>query len=88
MLQYPFHQATFLYSSRVQRIKPLLYDNEQERNIFEATSPRKRNGPSAQGGDVPSSKRFRIITEGKEYKWNLRQDMVNYANENSGNYIP
>ena len=51
-------------------------DNEQERDGSEATSPRKRNGSSAQGGDGPNSKRYRIIIEEKEYKWSLPQDMA------------
>ena len=51
-------------------------DNEQERDGSEATSPRKRNGSSAQGGDVPNSKRYRIIIEEEEYKWSLPQDMA------------
>ena len=38
-------------------------DNEQERDGSEATSPRKRNGSSAQEGDGPNSKRYRIIIE-------------------------
>ena len=46
-----------------------LEDNEQERDGSEAISPRKRNGSSAQGGDGPNSKRFRIIIEEEEYKW-------------------
>ena len=50
-------------------------DNEQERDGSEATSPRKRNGSSAQGGDGPNSKRYRIIIEEEEYKWSLPQDM-------------
>ena len=29
-------------------------DNEQERDGYEATSPRKRNGNAAQGGDGPN----------------------------------
>ena len=29
-------------------------DNEQERDGYEATSPRKRNGSAAQGGDGPN----------------------------------
>ena len=62
-------------------------DNEQERDGSEATSPRKRNGYSAQGGDGPNSKRFRIFTE-EEYKWSLPQDMASYANDNSEKYIP
>ena len=63
-------------------------DNEQERDVSEATSPRKRNGSSAQGGDGPNSKRFRIITEEEEYKWSLPQDMSSYENDNSEKYIP
>ena len=51
-------------------------DNEQERDGSEATSPRKRNGSSAQGGDGPNSKRYRIIIEKEEYKWSLPQDMA------------
>ena len=51
-------------------------DNEQERDGSEATSPRKRNGSSAQGGDGPNSKRYRIIIEEGEYKWSLPQDMA------------
>ena len=51
-------------------------DNEQERDGSEATSPRKRNGSSAQGGDGPNSKRYRIIIEEEEYKWSLPQDMA------------
>lgn len=44
-------------------------DNEQERDSSATTSPRKRNGLSAQEGDDPSSKRFTIITEDEEYKY-------------------
>ena len=51
-------------------------DNEQERDGSEATSPRKRNGSSAHGGDGPNSKRYRIIIEEEEYKWSLPQDMA------------
>ena len=51
-------------------------DNEHERDGSEATSPRKRNGSSAQGGDGPNSKRYRIIIEEEEYKWSLPQDMA------------
>ena len=51
-------------------------DNEQERDGSEATSPRKRNGSSAQGGDGPNSKTYRIIIEEEEYKWSLPQDMA------------
>ena len=39
---------------------------EEERDGSEATSPRKKKGFSAQGGDGPNSKRFRIITEQEE----------------------
>ena len=60
-------------------------DIEQEGSGSEATSPRKRNGSSAQGGDGPNTKRFRIITEEEEYKWSLPQDMASYANDNSKN---
>ena len=63
-------------------------DNEQERDGCQATSPRKRNGFSAQGGDGPDSKRFRIITEEEEYKWSLPPDMASHANDNSEKYIP
>ena len=63
-------------------------DNEQEMDGSEATSPRKRNGSSAQGGDGPNSKRFRIITEEEEHKWSLPQDMASYTNDNSEKYIP
>ena len=63
-------------------------NNEQERDGSEATSPRKRNGSSAQRGDRPNSKRFRIITEEEEYKWSLPQDMASYANGNLEKYIP
>ena len=63
-------------------------DNEQARDRSEATSPRKRNGSSSQGGDGPNSKRFRIITEEEEYKWSLPQDMASYAHDNSEKYIP
>ena len=63
-------------------------DKEQERDGSEATSPRKRNGSSAQGGDGPNSKRFRIITEEEEYKWSLPQDMASYVNDNSEKYVP
>ena len=63
-------------------------DNEQERDGSEATPPGKRNGSSAQGGDGPNSKRFRIITEEEEYKWSLPQDMASYANGNLEKYIP
>ena len=40
------------------------------------------------GGDGPNSKRFRIITEKKEYEWSLPQDMASYTNNNSEKYIP
>ena len=63
-------------------------DVEEEGDGSEATSPRKRNGSSAQGGDGPNAKRFRIITEEEEYKWSLPQDMASYANDNSEKYIP
>ena len=63
-------------------------NNEQARDRSEATSPRKRNGSSSQGGDGPSSKRFRIITEEEEYKWSLPQDMASYAHDNSEKYMP
>ena len=63
-------------------------DNEQERDGSEATFPRKRNGSAAQGGDCPNSKKFRIITEEEEYKWNLPQYMASYANDNSEKDIP
>ena len=63
-------------------------DNEQERDGSETTFPRKRNGSAAQGGDCPNSKRFRIITEEEEYKWNLPQYMASYANDNSEKDIP
>ena len=63
-------------------------DNEQERNVSEATSLRKRNGSSAQGGDGPNSKRIRIITNEEAYKWSLPQDMGSCANDNSEKYIP
>ena len=43
-------------------------DNEQEMDGSDATFPRKRNRSSAQGGDGPNSKRFRIITEEEKYK--------------------
>ena len=60
-------------------------DIEQEGVGCETTSPRKRNGSSAQGGDGPNAKRFRIITEEEEYKWSLPRDMASYANDNSKN---
>ena len=41
---------------------------EEERDGSEATSPKKRNGFSAQGGHGPNSKRFRTITKEEEYK--------------------
>ena len=63
-------------------------ENEQERDGFEATPPRKRSGSSAQGGDGPNSKRFTIITKEEEYKWSLLQSMASYANDNSEKYIP
>ena len=63
-------------------------DYEQERNSSEAKSWRKRKGSSAQWGDGPNSKRFRIITEEEEYKWSLPQDMASYADDNSEKYIP
>ena len=63
-------------------------DNKQERDGSETTSPRKRSGSSAQAGDGPKSKRFRIISEEEEYKWSLPQDMASYANDNSEKYIP
>ena len=64
-------------------------DNVQERDGSEAISPRKRNGSLAQGGDGPTSKRFRVITEEEECKWSLPQDMASYANDNSEEkYIP
>ena len=63
-------------------------DNEQERDGLEASSPRKRNGSSAQGGDGPNSKRFRITTEEEEYKWSLPKDMASYENDNLEKYIP
>ena len=63
-------------------------DNEQGMDGSEETSPRKRNGSSAQGGDGPNSERFRIITEEEEHKWNLPQDMASYASDNSEKYIP
>ena len=66
-----------------------LDDIEQEGDGSEATSPRKRNGSSAQGSDGPKAKRFRIITEEEEeYKWSRPQDMASYANDNSEKYIP
>ena len=46
-----------------------------------ATCPRRINGPSAQGGDGPSSKIFRIITEEEAYKWCLQQAMQKYIPE-------
>ena len=61
--------------------------NEQERDGSEATPPRKINEPSAQGGDGTNIMNFRIITEEKEYKWSLLQDMASYANDNSEKYI-
>ena len=33
-------------------------DNKQKRDGSEATSPRKRNGCAAQGGDGPNSKKI------------------------------
>ena len=60
---------------------------EEERDGSEATSPRKRNGFSAQGGDGPNSKRFRIITEEEEYKRPLPQDMASHGNNNPEKYI-
>ena len=63
-------------------------DNEQERDASEATSQREKNGSSVQGGDGPNSKRFRIITEEKEYKWSLPQDMASYVNDNLEKYLP
>ena len=63
-------------------------DNEQKGDGSEATFPRKTNGSSAQGGDCPNSKRFRIVTEEEEYKWSLPQDMASYANDNAEKYIP
>ena len=53
--------------------------NKQERDGSEATSPRRKNGSSAQRGDGPNSKRFRIMTEEEEYKWSLPQDMASYS---------
>ena len=53
-----------------------------------ATSPRKRNELSAQGGDGPNSKRFRTITEEEKYKPLLPQDMASHRNNNSEKYIP
>ena len=47
--------------------------NGQDRDGSEATSPRKRNGSSAQEDDGLSSKRFRTITEEKECKRSLPQ---------------
>ena len=63
-------------------------DTEQEGDSSEATSPRKRNGSSAQRGDGTNSKRSRIITEEEEYKWSLPQNMASTANDNSEKYIP
>ena len=65
-----------------------VHDIEQEGDGSEATSPRKRNGSSAQERDGPNAKRFKIITEEEEYKWSLPQDMASYANDNSEKYIP
>ena len=47
----------------------------KKRVCSKATSPRKINGSSAQGGDGLSSKRFRIITEEEDNKWCLQQAM-------------
>ena len=61
---------------------------EEERDGSEATSPKKRNGFSAQGGNGRNSKRFRTITKEEEYKRPLPQDMASHANNNSEKYIP
>ena len=63
-------------------------DNKQESDGSEATSPRKRNGSSVQGGVGPNLKILRIIKEGEEYKWSLTQDMASFANDNSEKHIP
>ena len=63
-------------------------DTPADDNGSEATSPSKRNESSAQGGDGPSSKRFKIIYEEEEYKWSQPQDMASNANDNSEKYIP
>ena len=47
----------------------------KKRGGSKATCPRRINGPSAQGGDGLSSKRFRIITEEEDNKWCLQQAM-------------
>ena len=55
-------------------------DTPVDDNGSEATSPSKRNESSAQGGNEPSSKRFKIIYEEEDYKWSQPQDMASYAN--------
>ena len=69
-------------------------ENEQERYGSEATSPRKRNGSSAQGGDGPNSKR-RTISGVYHHIWQattiygkLPPYMASYASDNSEIYIP
>ena len=68
-----------LFMSNLEDQDTPVESNEQERDGSEATSPRRRNGSSAQGGDGPKSKRFRIMTEEEEYKWSLPQDMASYS---------
>ena len=60
----------------------------KKRKILRQYSQEKEKDLQPREVNCPSSKRFRIITVGEEYKWNLPQDMVNYANENSDKYIP
>ena len=76
-MHYLVHEATLLYLYRNQDTP--VDDNEQERDGFEATSSRKRNRSSAQGGGGPNSKKLRIITEEAEYNWSQPQDIASYT---------
>ena len=53
----------------------LVDENEQERYGSEATSPRKRNGSLAQGGDGPNSKR-RTISGVYHHIWQATQVII------------
>ena len=83
----PSSNFTLFISNSEDQDTPV-HNNEQEKDGYEATSHRKRNGFLAHGGDGLSSKRIRIITKEEEYMWSLQQTIANYENDNTEKYIP
>ena len=52
------------------------------------TSQAKGNELSTESEKEMVDKRFKIIHQGEEFKWNLPSSIADYANPHSRNYIP